>query len=30
LVKGHSVMNGYLDQDKMIFKNDYLIISKWK
>ena len=27
-VKGHSVMNGYLDQDKMIFKNDYLIISK--
>ena len=28
LVKGHSVMNGYLNQDKMIFKNDYLIISK--
>ena len=27
-VKGHSIMNGYLDQDKMIFKNDYLIISK--
>jgi len=27
-VKGHSVMNGYLNQDRMIFKNDYLIISK--
>ena len=29
-VKGHSVMNGYLDQDKMIFKNGYLIINQRK
>ena len=27
-VKGHSVMNGYLNQNKMTFKNDYLIIQK--
>jgi hypothetical protein len=22
-------MNGYLNQNKMTFKNDYLIIQKW-
>tara|TARA_Y100001970_G_C14176205_1_gene827118 strand:+ start:344 stop:1261 length:918 start_codon:yes stop_codon:yes gene_type:complete len=27
-VKGHSVMNGYLNKNNMIFKNDYIIIQK--
>lgn len=26
-VKGHSVMNGYIDQNKMMFKKNYLIIQ---
>ena len=27
-VKGHSVMNGYLNKNNMVFKNDYVIIQK--
>ena len=27
-LKGHSLMNGYFEKDKMVFKNDYLIIKK--
>ena len=27
-LKGHSLMNGYLEEDKMVFKDDYLIIKK--
>ena len=27
-LKGHSLMNGYLEEDKMVFKDDYLIIEK--
>jgi len=27
-LKGHSLMNGYLVEDKMVFKDDYLIIKK--
>jgi len=27
-LKGHSLMNGYLEEDKMIFKDGYLIIKK--
>jgi hypothetical protein len=29
-VKGHSVMNGYLNKNNMVFKNDYVIIQKWQ
>ena len=29
-LKGHSVMNGYLKKNNMVFKNDYVIIQKWK
>jgi hypothetical protein len=29
-LKGHSLMNGYLEKDKMVFKDDYLIIKKNK
>tara|TARA_X000001036_G_scaffold55586_1_gene45233 strand:- start:10512 stop:11429 length:918 start_codon:yes stop_codon:yes gene_type:complete len=28
LVKGHSVMNGYLNKNNMLFENDYLAIQK--
>ena len=27
-IKGHSVMNGYIDKNKMTFEKDYLVISK--
>ena len=27
-LKGHSLMNGYFEKDKMFFKDDYLIIKK--
>ena len=27
-LKGHSLMNGYFEKDKMVFKDDYLIIKK--
>ena len=27
-IKGHSVMNGYIDKNKMTFEEDYLIIEK--
>jgi len=27
-LKGHSVMNGYIDQNKMVFKKNYLIVEK--
>ncbi len=27
-IKGHSVMNGYIDKNKMTFKEDYLVIEK--
>ena len=27
-LKGHSLMNGYFEKDKMDFKDDYLIIKK--
>ena len=27
-LKGHSLMNRYLEEDKMVFKDDYLIIKK--
>ena len=26
--KDHSLMNGYFEKDKMVFKDDYLIIKK--
>ena len=27
-LKGHSLMNGYFEKDKMFFKDDYLIVKK--
>ena len=27
-LKGHSLMNGYFEKDKMVFKDDYLIIKR--
>ena len=27
-IKGHSVMNGYIDKNKMTFEEDYLVIEK--
>ncbi len=27
-IKGHSVMNGYIDENKMSFKEDYLVVKK--
>ena len=27
-LKGHSLMNGYFEKDKMVFKDNYLIIKK--
>ena len=28
LVKGHSLMNGYLNKNNMLFENDYLAIQR--